>query len=293
MPSRLVLGTAQLGMAYGINNAVGKPSPAQARDIVAQAFRSGIKEFDTAQAYGNSEEILGNALADLGITNNVRLITKLDPSLDYGDPKILQAALKKSLQRLNIKRLFGLMLHREDLLGSWSRSLAQGLNSFVEMGWVEKIGVSVYSPSKAKEALEQDGIDFVQIPSSIIDRRFDQAGIFALARAQSKKVYVRSVFAQGLLLKDPNDLGKLAFARQTIVDVGALAQKSGLSIESLSLGYALCKWREAMIVFGAETGGQVARNAAGARKMLAEPTFLAADALFQQVDEKILNPSLW
>ena len=56
---RLVLGTAQLGMNYGIANQTGKPELATARNIVRTAWEGGIRCFDTAQGYGDSERILG------------------------------------------------------------------------------------------------------------------------------------------------------------------------------------------------------------------------------------------
>ena len=45
--SRLVLGTAQLGMDYGIANITGQPVYNTARSIVQEAWESGICEFHT------------------------------------------------------------------------------------------------------------------------------------------------------------------------------------------------------------------------------------------------------
>ena len=57
-PNRLVLGTAQLGMDYCIANTTGQPVYDTAKTIVQEAWESGICEFDTAQAYGQSEQVL-------------------------------------------------------------------------------------------------------------------------------------------------------------------------------------------------------------------------------------------
>lgn len=65
--NRLVLGTAQLGMSYGIANKTGLPDLATATAIVQTAWESGICEFDTAQAYGKSEQVLSQALSELGV----------------------------------------------------------------------------------------------------------------------------------------------------------------------------------------------------------------------------------
>ena len=62
----LVLGTAQLGMSYGIGNRAGQPDPSRALEIVREARDHGISEFDTAQHYGTSEAVLGEAISGWG-----------------------------------------------------------------------------------------------------------------------------------------------------------------------------------------------------------------------------------
>ena len=57
--SRFVLGTAQLGMKYGICNSHGQPDEQECLSIVETAWNSGIRFFDTAQAYQESEKVLG------------------------------------------------------------------------------------------------------------------------------------------------------------------------------------------------------------------------------------------
>ena len=58
---QLVLGTAQLGLNYGITNSDGKPKLEQSLEIITYALDNGINVFDTARAYGDSEHIIGLA----------------------------------------------------------------------------------------------------------------------------------------------------------------------------------------------------------------------------------------
>ena len=60
--SALSLGTVQLGLSYGINNADGKPSQETANAILNAALDGGINTLDTAGAYGDSEVVIGNWL---------------------------------------------------------------------------------------------------------------------------------------------------------------------------------------------------------------------------------------
>ena len=56
--SKLVLGTVQFGLQYGVNSA-GRPNVEVVRNILAEAAKGDISTLDTSSAYGNSEEILG------------------------------------------------------------------------------------------------------------------------------------------------------------------------------------------------------------------------------------------
>ena len=65
--SALSLGTVQLGLSYGINNADGKPSQETANAILNAALEGGINTLDTAGAYGDSEVVIGNWLKTIPV----------------------------------------------------------------------------------------------------------------------------------------------------------------------------------------------------------------------------------
>ena len=60
MKNKIILGTAQFGLDYGINNQSGKVTDKDINQILNYAFENGIKELDTASAYGNSEVLIGS-----------------------------------------------------------------------------------------------------------------------------------------------------------------------------------------------------------------------------------------
>ncbi|HWT34555.1 MAG TPA: aldo/keto reductase, partial [Microbacterium sp.] len=74
--SRLILGTAQLGMRYGAANGHGLPSSGAAREILVAASRAGISHVDTARAYGLSENRIGDAF-QRGLSEHLSVVTKL------------------------------------------------------------------------------------------------------------------------------------------------------------------------------------------------------------------------
>lgn len=292
--SKLVLGTAQLGFPYGVANKTGQPDSTVAMAIINEAWKLGIREFDTAQGYGVSEQVLGKALSSLGIDREAEIISKLDPTIDHLNAAAMSEALDQSMKRLGVPMLSGIMLHREDMLMLWDKGLAEILQAFVETGRIKKIGVSVYSPEKACEALNTEGIDMVQIPTNILDRRFEDAGVFSLAEKKKKSIYIRSAFLQGLLLMEPGELpAKMAFALPVLNEFKEFSNDLGLSRQEIALGFLKTSFTGAHVIFGAETRLQVRENVEIWNKELPESLCSMVRTLFADVSERIVNPVLW
>ena len=292
--SRLVLGTAQLGMSYGIANKSGKPNSDLAKEIVQTAWENGIREYDTAQGYGESENVLGRALHSLGFSSDARVITKLDPGLDHLDKDALEQAVRESLTRLEVHSLYGLMLHGEEYLELWEKGLGGILRAFVERGLTRYLGISVYSPDRALLALETDRIDVIQLPSNILDRRFEKAGVFELAEKNGKKIYIRSVFLQGLLLMGCGRVPKnMQFAVEVLKKLEDYSRETGLSKQDLALGYVRQAFPKTKVVFGVESPDQIRGNLKGWERTFPVDFVERVQEEFGYVEERILNPGLW
>ncbi|MCD4744447.1 MAG: aldo/keto reductase [Desulfobacteraceae bacterium] len=292
--SRLVLGTVQLGMDYGVANVTGKPDFADAAKVVQSAWMDGIHEFDTAQGYGDSEKSLGHIFKSLGINFDVKVISKIDTAIDHLDENALHNSIMCSLNNLKCTSLYGLMLHRESLLGIWDKGLGKLLDTFVKQGIIKHVGVSVYSPDKAIQALNLKEISMVQIPANIIDHRFKNAGVIELADELGKTLYVRSIFLQGLLLMDSDKLPvSMEFAKPVLKEFCKLSEEVKLTRHELAMGYVKSVYPNAKILFGAETVEQVKNNIEVWKKECSESVVNLIHDRFSKVDEQILNPSLW
>ncbi len=292
--ARLVLGTAQLGVHYGISNKTGQPDEQLAMQMVAKAHESGIRTFDTAQAYGTSESILGQSLKLLKLSHSADVITKLDPKLDHKDEKVLHEAVERSLRDLGVSRLRGLLLHRESFLDGWKTGLGRRLTSFIKKNLVEDLGVSCYSPLKALEALEYDEVRLIQVPANLWDRRCESAGVFELAAKLKKTIFIRGIFLQGFFfLKDEEIPSGIKSAAAHLQRLRELAQEFGFTIYQLALGYVLTKWPQARVIFGAEMPSQVEENCRLATTILDAGQMNRIEQTFAGVEEKILHPGLW
>jgi len=291
MTDRLVLGTVQLGMLYGINNKIGKPDFNSACDIVSSAFSLGITRFDTAQGYGDSEEVLGKIFDKLKVGAQARVYSKLQPNMDFSQEDVVEKSVDDSLGRLGIGQLEGLLLHNEDDLYSWDKGLGKNLRKLVNKGKVRSIGISFYSPQKALDALDLEGIDIIQVPANILDHRFEEAGVFKKANECGKKVFVRSIFLQGLLLISLDHVPvSLNYALPYLEKLEQMANSMKLTRFELSLRYAAQRWPESYIIFGAESSKQVINNV---RSLIPRTVLRVDESTFKDVPENVLNPMLW
>lgn len=200
--SRIALGAAQFGMAYGIANQAGQLSEAEGAAILQLARQAGVDTIDTAIAYGTSEDRLG----DHGMAG-WRVVSKL-PSIAaaHGDVSAwVQASIEGSLRRLRVPSLYGLLLHRpEELLGHDGPRLYRELQDLKARGAVAKIGVSVYEPQELDAIVPRFEIDLVQAPFNVFDRRLQTSGWTTRLSELGVELHTRSAFLQGLLLATPD-----------------------------------------------------------------------------------------
>jgi aryl-alcohol dehydrogenase-like predicted oxidoreductase len=290
---RLVAGTAQLGMRYGIANHAGSLSQSSATEVVEAALDCRIRFFDTAQAYGRSEEFLGAALRDLAATNEVHVISKLDPGLSPTDSSAVLQSVEQSVERTG-GPLWAMLLHRPEWLAAWDHGLGSALDEAQRQGLVRYLGASVYSVEEARRTLEHEAMDIVQAPASAWDQRMLREGIFRLASGQNKLCFARSIFLQGLLTLQPEAVAaRLGFAQRAAERWARLIGRSSFSAEALAVRCALSV--PGPIVVGMETAHQVRENA---RLFELEPlTETELDEIHrgmsEVVDERILSPSKW
>ncbi len=196
--SKLALGTVQFGLAYGIANERGKVPRAEAKAILDFARTEGVDTVDTAIQYGDSEVCLG----DIGI-DDLKVVTKL-PSLPEGVTNIenwVISELSRSLKRMRLPRVYGLLLHRSHQLADTNgKAIYEALLALKARGLVEKIGISIYSPEELVPLIPTYGIDLVQTPLNLIDRRIQNSGWLNQLKSYGIEIHARSIFLQGLLL---------------------------------------------------------------------------------------------
>lgn len=284
---RLVLGTVQFGLSYGVANKSGQVSPVEAKSMIELAFESGITKLDTAIAYGESEQCLGK----VGI-ENFKVVTKLpaipEESLDVA--KWVKQQVDESLSRLGVSNVYGLLLHRsQDLLGSNGRELYTALNLLKQRGLVKKIGVSIYG-SNELDLLKMDfNFDLVQAPFNIIDQRLLISGWLQRLKDDDVEIHARSAFLQGLLLMKQADIPKKFLPWSDLLNNWhSWLDDNNISALQASLAFPLSFPEIDNVVVGADSYSQLVEIINTSNNVLnSELPNLSCS------DESLINPANW
>ena len=109
MIQKLILGTVQLGLDYGINNKSGKPSKQKSFEILHTAYDNGIRFLDTAEAYGESQKIIGE-FQKLNPNKKFSIITKLNANRQLKENELTEL-VKKNCTTLHSSKLYCYMFH--------------------------------------------------------------------------------------------------------------------------------------------------------------------------------------
>lgn len=143
----------------------------EAEKVVRYAYEKGINYFDTARAYGDSEEKMGAALKD--VRDQVVMATKTHQRTRESAAR---AGLKQSLRNLQTDRIDLVQLHgidSEEVLekAMGSEGSLSALEEAKAQGKIDYIGITGHNPYVLAKAIETGKFDTVLVPLNILERR--------------------------------------------------------------------------------------------------------------------------
>lgn len=294
---KLVLGTVQFGMDYGIQGGK-RPMAGVVEDTLSYAIDQGIYCFDSASAYGDAEKVVGDYIRHhRNIAGRLKIISKLSasalkgvPSDEWKDTALKNA--KESIETLGVKRLEAYLFHDASCI--YDKSAVRALVGVIDAGLAKKAGVSIYSPEEALKALEYEEISVIQIPYNVFDQRLDQCGFFERARQRGVEVYARSTLLQGLATMDPDKLpGKVRFAANHVRAFHGACREYGITPLKCAVGYVLSHPNIDYIVFGVDNKEQLMEYVSIQKEVIPKELVEILKRKFTDVEEKFVNPVLW
>ena len=276
--SKLMLGTVQFGMKYGVANTSGKPSFDTVKAILKTAYAGGVTALDTAPEYGDSEEVIGRALAELGLADRFRVVTKIPKLPTDCDPeKFIADSLRSSLAKLGVERLAAALFHAEE-----DDCYLDVLESMAKRGYIDLAGVSLNTLAHRDDG---DAADCLQIPASLLDRRFDTC-----FGKPGRHIFVRGAYMQGMLLMPEEKI----FVTE-VRERRRKLEKLGLPMAELALRFLFSKPGPKSILTGVETVDQLKENIRiAALPPLDEADLRAVDEIaFPELPEMCVSPHFW
>lgn len=286
--SKLILGTVQFGLNYGVNNKEGIPSSYEIKKILDFAFKSKINILDTAEAYGNSQERIGEYLKKSN--NKFKIITKYS-KLRNDLPSNIIDRVKKNLETLNIDNLYCYMFHNFNDYISFFNLFQEDLLHLKRDGLIDKIGVSLHSNEEISEVLKNGNIDLIQLPFNLLDNSSQRKEILIEAKTKGIEVHTRSVFLQGLFFQDLNQIkGKLLEIKEDLNIIKGLVGKEDMN--DLALNYAYSKEYIDCVLLGVDSVVQLKSNINTIKNSKTENFNHEVDNIVVK-NSLLLNPANW
>ncbi len=285
------------------------PTPEdEAQRILFRALDAGINLIDTGDTYamGESERIIGRALAESGRRDEIFLATKSfyptgpGPNDRGGSRLRLIRACEDSLRRLQTDHIDLYQIHRPDPDVPVDETLG-ALTDLVRQGKVRYIGCSTHPAWKVMEALMVSELKGYaryiseQPPYNLLDRRIENE-LIPMCQAQGLAVLPWSPLAMGILAGRYNEGGFPSDSRATLrggiyadrvspraVEAGRafseLAQQAGLPPAQLALLWVKDQPGVTAPLFGARTVEQLEHVLPVLDRRLSDDLRAACDAL--------------
>jgi 1-deoxyxylulose-5-phosphate synthase len=262
--SRLCLGC----MSYGVPDRGAHPwslDEEASRPFLARALELGINFFDTANTYsdGTSEEIVGRALRELAVRDEIVIATKVFMPMRNGrnaaglSRKAIMAEIDHSLRRLGTDYVDLYQIHRWDPRTPIEETM-EALHDVVKAGKARYLGASsmwAWQFAKAQHVAERNGwTRFVSMQDhyNLLNRE-EEREMLPLCADQGVAVIPWSPLARGRLARpwdattersETDAFGKTLYAasdRVVVERVGEVAAARGVPMARVALAWMLAK----------------------------------------------------
>ncbi|MCA9263254.1 MAG: aldo/keto reductase [Planctomycetales bacterium] len=296
--SQICLGTAQIGLSYGIANRNGRMSDAGCHALLERALEHDITRWDTAPAYGDAEQRLGGFLRSHRRRDDVQIVSKLpamptNMSLDEFGRWATQT-LDASRRDLGVERLAAWLVHDPHLPKLLGNVLWDLLAAQLDRGAVERVGVSIYDLDDWGQAIASPVTTAIQLPLSLLDQRFAAPPVSSTCTDRTLDVYARSVLLQGLLTLSPKDLPPyFAPWRADVQRLHDWLNRRGWTPTTAAIPFALAQPHVRWVVIGVDNVEQLDHNLTMCARRWPVDWNAEFRKLFGGLDVTLLEPRRW
>jgi aryl-alcohol dehydrogenase-like predicted oxidoreductase len=289
--SPIALGTVALGLEYGIPTGPGllKPHASDAERLLNRALDLGVNLIDTARAYGESETIIGQALA----SRRQEFVLASKVSSYPGEPHRVGESVRESLRQLRTDFLDLVQIHSGASDKQPDPDTTGALLELKSAGVVRAIGASVYGEEAAAAAVRSGSFDTLQVAASALDRRLE-ASLLPAAQSARVGVLARSVLLKGALTDRWRYLPEqLASLKGAVQQLERLCGGEVASLPELAYRYALSVPSIDSVLAGVTSESELESALRWAARGPLSPELLTAIRALESLPNEILTPAFW
>ncbi|EJD05613.1 Aldo/keto reductase [Fomitiporia mediterranea MF3/22] len=239
--------------------------------VLDTAYESGCNHWDTADVYGDSEELLGNWFKRTNKRSEIFLASKCGIVQGIGvdgSPKHVKEAIESSLKKLGVDYIDLYYLHRPDTKTPIEHTIG-ALAEFVKKGKIRHIGLSECSASTLRRAHAVHPIAALQVEYSpfTLDIEFPEVNLLKTARELGVTIVAYSPLGRGLLTgqyKSPDDFEEDDFRRtipryskenfpnilSLVSSIQKIGDKYGASSGQVALAWLLAQGEDVVAIPG-------------------------------------------
>ncbi len=291
--SELGLGCMGMSIAYGSGN------EADSIETIARALDLGVTFLDTAEMYGNNEELVGKAISSRRdeVTIATKFGIKYDPTTNNlvmdAKPETVKQSCDRSLQKLGVDYIDLYYLHRVDPQVAIEDTVG-AMAELVKQGKVRYLGLSEAAPKTIRRAHKVHPISALQSEYSLWSRD-PEAEILPTLRELGIGFVPYSPLGRGFLsgkISSPDDFAPDDFRRtqprftgenfyqnlKLVERIKEIAQNKEVTPGQLALAWLLAQGEDIVPIPGTKRQAYIEENAAAVDIVLTEAEIAQIDA---------------
>jgi aryl-alcohol dehydrogenase-like predicted oxidoreductase len=261
-------------------------SRSDAIEIVTEAGNLGFGGFDTAQDYPADPKIFSAAKGS-------KIFSKLSKGIDASDFGAVELSVRSSLESMGMSHFEGFSFHSIEQLFDAGQAGVKAMRNLVDSGLVKSWGVSLYTIDEFRKVLSMCAPNFVQAPVNFLDRSFLDPEVTSQLTDHEIGLQARSIFLQGALLLDSNQLPKkLSPLRGAMTQLDAISAEANLTRFEVLLRFVAVRPEVNHLIVGVNSWDhfQEAFQALSAAPFLEPLDWLGPE---YAVDPDVIDPRNW
>ena len=299
MASEVSLGTAEIGLDYGFKGSpqYARPSVQDSIRLIHGAVNRGINWLDTARVYGNSEEVIGQALKNVSPKPQISSKVAFDDQVSDMDSTSVRQwvfdSIESSLSSLKQDVLDLLYIHNatESLLQK--TCIRDSLEEARAQGKIRLAGATCYEEKDALVVLKDPLFQVLQVPFSLLNQTMRRQ-VFPEAARKGVGVFVRSVFLRGVLTPQidflPERLAPLRAQAAKIIQVLG-SEVDGLA--EAAVRFCLSLPEISSVLMGLKSESELEANIPGLSRGPLPEVMMSALAGLSLSDQTLVDPIHW